>query len=154
MSAVISECGLYRYRLDRDVSPTGIVFAFFGVNGSDAADHRQTCRASNHHRAQAMTTPPAAAGERAEGLEAAIRQRFGSDLPNARRDLRTAEFRAGYLAATAPPPAPSLPSPGRSDAQRNASEFAMWVITGGYRNGDEINRRLFKMLKARDEGAK
>lgn len=36
MSAVISECGLYRYRLDREIQPTGIVFAYFGVNGSTA----------------------------------------------------------------------------------------------------------------------
>lgn len=35
-SAVISECGTWRYRLDRDVQPEGIVFAFFGVNGSTA----------------------------------------------------------------------------------------------------------------------
>ncbi len=36
VSAVISDCGLYRYRLDRDVQFEGIVFAFFGVNGSKA----------------------------------------------------------------------------------------------------------------------
>lgn len=39
MSAVISECGLYRYRLDRDVCPPfegSKVFAFFGVNPSTA----------------------------------------------------------------------------------------------------------------------
>lgn len=38
MSAVISECGAYRYRLDRDVQPKGLVFAFFGINPS-TADH-------------------------------------------------------------------------------------------------------------------
>lgn len=36
MSAVISECGLYRYRLDREVQGEGKVFAFFGVNPSTA----------------------------------------------------------------------------------------------------------------------
>lgn len=37
MSAVISACGLYRYRLDREVqSVSGPVFAFFGVNPSTA----------------------------------------------------------------------------------------------------------------------
>lgn len=36
MSAVISECGLYRYRLDRKVSDNGPVYAFFGVNPSTA----------------------------------------------------------------------------------------------------------------------
>ena len=36
MGAVISECGLYRYRLDRDVQPEGLVFAFFGINPSTA----------------------------------------------------------------------------------------------------------------------
>ena len=36
MSAVISPCGLYRYRLDRDVQPEGKVFAFFGINPSTA----------------------------------------------------------------------------------------------------------------------
>jgi hypothetical protein len=35
-SAVISPCGLYRYRLDRDVQDDGLVAAFFGVNGSTA----------------------------------------------------------------------------------------------------------------------
>ena len=35
-SAVISDCKFYRYRLDRDVQESGIVFAFFGVNGSTA----------------------------------------------------------------------------------------------------------------------
>jgi hypothetical protein len=35
-SAVISPCGLYRWRLDREVAETGIVFAYFGVNGSTA----------------------------------------------------------------------------------------------------------------------
>lgn len=38
MAAIISECGKYRYRLDRDVSPVfgGPVYAFFGVNPSTA----------------------------------------------------------------------------------------------------------------------
>lgn len=36
MSAVISNCGLYRYRLERKVQQHGIVFAYFGVNGSTA----------------------------------------------------------------------------------------------------------------------
>lgn len=36
MSAVLSACGLYRYRLDRDVAMDGKVFAFFGVNPSTA----------------------------------------------------------------------------------------------------------------------
>lgn len=36
MTAVISPCGLYRYRLDRDVQAEGKVFAFFGVNPSTA----------------------------------------------------------------------------------------------------------------------
>lgn len=36
MSAVISECGTYRYRLDRDVQPDGMVFAYFGINPSTA----------------------------------------------------------------------------------------------------------------------
>ena len=36
MSAVISECGTYRYRLERDVQADGLVYAYFGVNGSTA----------------------------------------------------------------------------------------------------------------------
>jgi hypothetical protein len=36
MSAVISPCGTWRYRLDRDVQKKGKVFAYFGVNGSTA----------------------------------------------------------------------------------------------------------------------
>lgn len=36
MSAVISNCGLYRYRLERDVQMTGVVAALFGVNPSTA----------------------------------------------------------------------------------------------------------------------
>ncbi|MDO8278609.1 MAG: DUF1643 domain-containing protein [Burkholderiaceae bacterium] len=36
MTAVISACGLYRYRLERDVAMQGPVFAFFGVNPSTA----------------------------------------------------------------------------------------------------------------------
>lgn len=36
MSAVISPCGMYRYRLERDVSMDGPVYAFFGINPSTA----------------------------------------------------------------------------------------------------------------------
>ena len=36
MSAVISPCGLYRYRLEREVGMSGPVYAFFGVNPSTA----------------------------------------------------------------------------------------------------------------------
>ena len=36
MSAVISDCGLFRYRLDRTVGDAGPVYAFFGVNPSTA----------------------------------------------------------------------------------------------------------------------
>lgn len=36
MSAIISPCGKYRYRLERDVAPKGPVYAFFGVNPSTA----------------------------------------------------------------------------------------------------------------------
>lgn len=36
MSAIISECGQYRYRLERDVQMDGITFAFFGINPSKA----------------------------------------------------------------------------------------------------------------------
>lgn len=36
MTAVISSCGLYRYRLERDVAMAGPVYAFFGVNPSTA----------------------------------------------------------------------------------------------------------------------
>lgn len=35
-SAVFSDCGLFRLRLDRSVTSTGVVFAYFGVNGSTA----------------------------------------------------------------------------------------------------------------------
>ncbi|MGH8159296.1 MAG: DUF1643 domain-containing protein [Rhodanobacter sp.] len=35
-SAVISPCGTWRYRLDRDVQHEGIVIAYFGINGSTA----------------------------------------------------------------------------------------------------------------------
>lgn len=46
MSAVISDCGKYRYRLDRAVSDSDPVFAFFGVNPStaDASDDDATVR--------------------------------------------------------------------------------------------------------------
>lgn len=36
MSAVISPCGLYRTRLEREIAEVGIVIAFFGVNPSTA----------------------------------------------------------------------------------------------------------------------
>lgn len=36
MSAIISPCGKYRYRLDRQVGMDGPVYAFFGVNPSTA----------------------------------------------------------------------------------------------------------------------
>lgn len=36
MSAVISDCGKFRYRLEREVAPIGIVIAYFGVNPSTA----------------------------------------------------------------------------------------------------------------------
>lgn len=36
MSAIISPCGLYRYRLDRTVAMEGPVYAFFGINPSTA----------------------------------------------------------------------------------------------------------------------
>lgn len=36
MSAVVSPCGLYRYRLDRTVAMEGPVYAFFGINPSTA----------------------------------------------------------------------------------------------------------------------
>lgn len=36
MSAIISDCGLYRYRLERTVATDGPVYAFFGINPSTA----------------------------------------------------------------------------------------------------------------------
>jgi hypothetical protein len=36
VSAVISPCGLYRHRLEREIAEFGIVIAFFGVNPSTA----------------------------------------------------------------------------------------------------------------------
>ena len=39
MSAIISGCGQYRYRLERDIQMDGIVVAFFGVNPSKADAH-------------------------------------------------------------------------------------------------------------------
>jgi hypothetical protein len=36
MSAIMSKCGLYRYRLERNVQLDGVVIAYFGVNGSTA----------------------------------------------------------------------------------------------------------------------
>lgn len=46
MSAIISPCGLYRYRLDRTVAMQGPVYAFFGINPStaDASDDDSTVR--------------------------------------------------------------------------------------------------------------
>ena len=39
MSAILSKCGTFRYRLEREVGMTGPVYAYFGVNCS-TADHR------------------------------------------------------------------------------------------------------------------
>ncbi len=36
MSAILSPCGLFRYRLDRDVGMEGPVYAYFGINPSTA----------------------------------------------------------------------------------------------------------------------
>jgi len=36
MRAVLSPCGLFRYRLDRDVQASGLVIVYCGVNGSTA----------------------------------------------------------------------------------------------------------------------
>lgn len=36
MTAIISPCGLYRYRLERTVAMEGPVYAFFGINPSTA----------------------------------------------------------------------------------------------------------------------
>jgi len=36
MSAIISECGLFRYRLERDIQPALHVVAYFGINPSTA----------------------------------------------------------------------------------------------------------------------
>ncbi len=36
MTAVLSPCSLYRYRLERDVQLAGQVFAYFGINPSTA----------------------------------------------------------------------------------------------------------------------
>lgn len=36
MSAVISKCGKYRYRLDRSIAIEGPIYAFFGINPSVA----------------------------------------------------------------------------------------------------------------------
>ena len=46
MSAVLSPCGLYRYRLERSVGMDGPVFAFFGINPStaDATENDPTVR--------------------------------------------------------------------------------------------------------------
>jgi hypothetical protein len=42
-TAIVSRCGTWRYRLDRQVQPHGQVFAYFGVNGSTA-----TARVDDH----------------------------------------------------------------------------------------------------------
>lgn len=44
--AIISTCGTFRYRLERDVQLDGIVIAYFGVNGSTATatENDQTVR--------------------------------------------------------------------------------------------------------------
>jgi hypothetical protein len=34
--STFSPCGTWRWRLDREVAEAGLVFAFFGVNGSTA----------------------------------------------------------------------------------------------------------------------
>lgn len=39
MSAILSKCGTFRYRLEREVGMVGPVYAYFGVNCS-TADHR------------------------------------------------------------------------------------------------------------------
>lgn len=46
MTAVISACNRYRYRLDRVIGPTGPVYAFIGVNPStaDATEDDATVR--------------------------------------------------------------------------------------------------------------
>lgn len=36
MSAIISSCGLYRYRLERSIKEDGLTFAYFGINPSTA----------------------------------------------------------------------------------------------------------------------
>lgn len=36
MSAILSACGKYRYRLEREVGMGGPVYAYFGVNPSTA----------------------------------------------------------------------------------------------------------------------
>ncbi len=36
MSAILSPCGRYRYRLEREVQADGRVFAYFGINPSTA----------------------------------------------------------------------------------------------------------------------
>jgi len=49
MSAVISACGLYRYRLDRPALPRGIVIAYYGVNGSTAEHVKNDHTVSKWH---------------------------------------------------------------------------------------------------------
>lgn len=46
LSAILSPCGTFRYRLDREVQAEGLVFAWFGVNPStaDATLDDQTVR--------------------------------------------------------------------------------------------------------------
>lgn len=46
MSAIISECGTYRYRLERQIASTGKTYAYFGINPStaDAIENDPTVR--------------------------------------------------------------------------------------------------------------
>ncbi|BAW27538.1 DUF1643 domain-containing protein [Pseudomonas putida] len=46
MSAIFSPCELYRYRLEREVQPEGITYAYFGINPStaDAVENDATVR--------------------------------------------------------------------------------------------------------------
>ena len=41
MSAIVSPCGLYRYRLERTVGMAGPVYAFFGINPSTPQGWKQ-----------------------------------------------------------------------------------------------------------------
>ena len=50
-SAIISHCGKYRYRLDRTVSDSGPVYAFFGVNPSTADASVELARRAGRFRA-------------------------------------------------------------------------------------------------------
>lgn len=51
MSAIISKCGMYRYRLERDVQPEGLVYArvneeFFGLKQQVCSQWRELLVAS------------------------------------------------------------------------------------------------------------